>query len=79
MLTEKDKTYIRRRNSKNGYGISKKQMDYYGRMHHRSRVNGDARGMEYVEYLLTDINFHHECALLSSCDYEQFFKEVLTW
>jgi hypothetical protein len=83
MLSKKDKAYIHRRNSKNGYGITKKQMLYYGMMHHRSYVNskvdGNTRGMEYVEYLLTDINFHHECGLLSSGNYEEFFKEVSAW
>lgn len=79
MLSDKDKAYIYRRNSKNGYGISKKQLLYYGRMHKKAKEMNNLRGMEYVEYLLTDINFHHECGLLSSGNYEEFFKEVQLW
>ena len=78
-LTDKDKQAIHRRNSKNGYGISKKQLASYGGIHRKARLSGDARKMEYVEYLLTDINFHYECGLLSSGNYEQFFNSLKNW
>ena len=58
LLTDKDKQTIHRRNSKNGYGISKKQLAAYGGIHRKARSENDLRKMEYVEYLLTDINFH---------------------
>lgn len=78
-LTEKDKQAIHRRNSKNGYGISKKQLAAYGGIHRKSRAENDARKMEYVEYLLTDINFHSECGMLSHGDYDEFFESLKNW
>ena len=78
MLTEKDKQAIHRKNSKNGYGISKKQLAAYGGIHRKARAYNDVRKMEYVEYLLTDINFHSECSMLSRGNYDEFF-ESLKW
>jgi hypothetical protein len=79
LLTEKDKQAIYRRNRKNGYGISKKQLAAYGGIHRKARAENDARKMEYVEYLLTDINFHSECSMLSRGDYDEFFKSLKNW
>ena len=79
LLTEKDKQAIYRRNRINGYGISKKQLAAYGGIHRKARAYNDIRKMEYVEYLLTDINFHYECGLLSSGNYEQFFNLLKNW
>ena len=75
LLTEKDFRRIHARNTKHSYGISQKGLLYYGRMH----KNGTDRDKQYVEYLLTDINFHSECALLSQGRYDEFFKEVRRW
>ena len=78
-LTDMDKRAIHRRNSKNGYGISKKQLSAYGGIHRKARLENDQRKMEYVEYLLTDINFHSECGMLSSGDYDEFFETLKKW
>ena len=78
-LTEKDKQTIHRRNSKNGYGISKKQLSAYGGIHRKARAENDLRKMEYVEYLLTDINFHSECSMLSRGEYDAFFASLKNW
>ena len=78
-LTDKDKQAIYRRNSKNGYGISKKQLAAYGGIHRKARAENDLRKMEYVEYLLTDINFHSKCSMLSSGNYDEFFKSLKNW
>ena len=78
-LTDKDKQAIYRRNSKNGYGISKKQLAAYGGIHRKARAENDLRKMEYVEYLLTDINFHSECSMLSRGDYHEFFESLKNW
>ena len=75
-LTERDKQTIHRRNSKNGYGISKKQLAAYGGIHRKARAENDMRKMEYVEYLLTDINFHSECSMLSRGEYNEFFASL---
>lgn len=78
-LTEQDKHIIRKRNAKYGYGISKKQLAAYGGIHRKARAENDQRKMEYVEYLLTDINFHSECSMLSYGDYHEFFKSLKNW
>lgn len=78
-LTEKDKQAIYRRNSKNNYGISKKQLAAYGWIHRKARAENDLRKMEYVEYLLTDINFHSECGMLNRGDYDKFFESLKNW
>ena len=78
-LKEKDKQTIHRINSKNGYGISKKQLAAYGEIHRQARAKNDTRKMEYVEYLLTDINFHSACSMLSHGDYDEFFKSLKNW
>lgn len=79
LLTEKDKQAIYRRNRKNGYGISKKQLAAYGGIHRKARAENDLRKMEYVEYLLTDINFHSECSMLSRGEYQEFFEALKNW
>lgn len=78
-LTEKDMNKIYARNKKNHYGISVNQLRYYGGKYRKAKEKGDFRTTEYIEYLLTDINFHHECSLLSSGKYEQFFEELKNW
>ena len=78
-LTEKDKQAIYRINSKNGYGISRKQLAAYGGMHRKARAENDPRKMEYIEYLLTDINFHSECSMLSRGNYDEFFESLKNW
>ena len=75
-LTEKDKQTIHRINAKNRYSIYKKQLAAYGWIHRQARTKNDTRKMEYVEYLLTDINFHSECSMLSHGDYDEFFKSL---
>ena len=79
LLTEKDKQAIYRRNRKNGYGISKKQLAAYGGIHRKARAENDIRKMEYVEYLLTDINFHSECSMLIRGNYDEFFASLKNW
>ena len=78
-LTEKDKQKAWSRNRKNHYGISITQLRYYGGKYRKAKEKGDFRTTEYIEYLLTDINFHHECALLHNDEYQQFFKELKNW
>ena len=78
-LTEQDKHAIHRKISKHGYGISKKQLAAYGGIHRKARILNDTRKMEYVEYLLTDINFHSECSMLSHGDYDEFFQSLKNW
>lgn len=75
LLTEKDFQRIHARNKKHCYGICQRGLLYYGRMH----KDGTDRDKQYVEYLLTDINFHSECALLSKGRYDEFFEEVRRW
>ena len=49
---------------KDSYGITLEQMKQFFIEHQRARETGDKKAMERIEYHLTYINFHYECALL---------------
>ena len=73
ILTDKDMVRAYRENSKNGYGFTRKQLmrlvyDHEHGTEHRKR---------YIEYRLTDANFHHECALLMTGEYSKLRKEIM--
>ena len=76
VLSEQDMDRASRRNKKNGYALTNRQLLAYGRLHRKARMDDNWRMMAYIEYLLTDINFHHECSLLSRGEYDQFFGEI---
>ena len=59
-------------NRKNGYGISYAELKRLGTLHEKARKAGNIRTMEKIEYRLTDINFHSECAMLNAGDYDAF-------
>jgi len=60
-----------RLNASNGWGLSNEELEKLIRQHQEAR-----RIMETIEYRLTDINFHHECSLLSSGKYAEALREV---
>lgn len=76
VLSDAECDRIKRLNAKNGYGLNKSTLERLIREHKKARTNNDIHGMALVEYRLTDINFHHECGLLSSGQYEQALKEL---
>ena len=74
-MTWKDARTIRARNAKNGYGITYAEMKRLAKAHEKARKSGDVRTMEKIEYRLTDINFHHECARMHHAEYIELAKE----
>ena len=52
------------------YGITLEQMKQYFIKHQHAREIGDKKMMEKIEYHLTYINFHYECGLLVTGQYD---------
>lgn len=63
----------------NGYGITLEQMKQYFIEHRRARKTGDKKTMEKIEYHLTYINFHYECGLLISGQYDKLPEVIRNW
>ena len=57
-------------NKRNGWGISYPVLRQLISLHKHARSTGNIRVMEIIEYRLTDINFHSECAAIRAGDYE---------
>lgn len=74
-LKDKDRDRMKRLNSKNGYGFTAKQM--------ARLIDEHEKGEDYlkalIEYRLTDINFHAECALLASGRYAEARALLKEW
>lgn len=75
-MTFDDARHMNALNAKNGYGISSSQLKRLLIAHRKARLSDDFRTMEKIEYRLTDINFHHESALLFRGEYETLKKEL---
>ena len=63
-------------NRKNGWGLSMKQLVMAVSAHKHARETGDIRRMEMIEYRLTDINFHTECAMLNAGEYDELREKI---
>ena len=61
------------------YGITLEQMKQYFKKHQHAREIGDKKTMEKIEYHLTDINFHYECGLLISGQYDKLPEVIKNW
>lgn len=72
ILTDKDMERAYRENRKNGWGFS---LDQLMRLIY-THEHGDAHRKAYIEYRLTDANFHYECGLLAQGEYEKCRKSV---
>lgn len=59
-------------NQKSGYGLTKAQQKMWTLRH----KNGTPEQKLWIENMLTDINFHHECSLLAWGKYDQLLKEI---
>lgn len=74
-LKEKDTDRMKRLNRNNGYGLTAKQM--------ARLIDEHEKGEDYlktlIEYRLTDINFHTECALLASGRYAEARALLKEW
>ena len=54
-------------------------MKQYFIEHRHARETGDKKAMEKIEYHLTYINFHYECALLVSGQYDKLPEVIQNW
>lgn len=67
-----EKTDYHEYNKKNGYGLSYAQLKMWVIRHQ----NGTAEQRQWIEKMLCDINFHHECSLLAWGKYDELLKEI---
>lgn len=67
-----EKTDFHEYNKKNGYGLSDSQLKTWVERHR----NGTLEQKRWIEKMLSDINFHHECSLLVWGEYEDLLKEI---
>ena len=79
MLTEQEKVRIQAIIRKRQYGITLSQMKQFFKKHQHAREIGDKTTMEKIEYYLTDINFHYECGLLISGQYDKLSEVIKNW
>ena len=54
-------------------------MKQYFIEHQRARKTGDKKTMEKIDYHLTYINFHYECGLLISGQYDKLSEVIQNW
>ena len=64
---------------KDSYGITLEQMKQYFIKHQHAREIGDKKMMEKIEYYLTYINFHYECGLLVTGQYDKLPEVIKNW
>ena len=79
MLTEQEKVRIQAIIRKRQYGITLSQMKQFFKKHQHAREIGDKKTMEKIEYYRTDINFHYECGLLISGQYDKLPEVIKNW
>ena len=79
MLTAQEEARIMEKIRKDSYGITLEQMKQYFIEHWRARKTGDKKTMEKIEYHLTYINFHYECGLLISGQYDKLSEVIQNW
>lgn len=75
-LNEKDIKLVKKLNTINNYCLTDDQLSVLIADHHRARIAGDAYEMCLIEYRLTDINFHSECAMLAKGEYDELGGNV---
>ncbi len=79
MLTAQEKVRIQAIIRKRQYSITRSQMKQFFKKHQHAREIGDKKTMEKIEYHLTDINFHYECGLLVSGQYDKLPEVIKNW
>ena len=70
---------IFRKTKKKSNGITLEQMKQYFIKHQHAREIGDKKMMEKIEYHLTYINFHYECGLLATGQYDKLPEVIQNW
>lgn len=79
MLTAQEKARILAKIRKDSYGITLEQMKQHFIKHQHAREIGDKKMMEKIEYHLTYINFHYECGLLVTGQYDKLPEVIKNW
>ena len=79
MLTGQETARIRAKIRKEQYCITLDQMKRYFKQHQHAREIDDKKTMEKIEYHLTCINFHYECELLISGQYDKLPEVIRNW
>ena len=79
MLTAQEEARILAKIRKDRYGITLEQMKQYFIEHQHAREIGDKKMMEKIEYHLTYINFHYECGLLATGQYDKLPEVIKNW
>lgn len=75
-LSEEEKDKQKNLNSKNDYGLSTVQLISLINKHKKARKQENFDVMASIEYRLTDINFHSECADICLGNYEKLLEQL---
>lgn len=75
-MTYRDAQAMDSLNRKNGYGLSYDQIVRLISAHEYARKHGDVRRLEMIEYRLTDINYHTECAMMHEGKYKELRDKI---
>ena len=70
-MTVKDAERMANLNRKNRYTLSREELNMLIKQHKKARSQNDRRKMSMIEYRLSGINFHSECALLAKGKYDE--------
>lgn len=62
-------------NAKNHYGLNLKQLKYWAKRHKQAKEKNDIKTVQWIENMLTDINFHYERGLFAQGEYEKAIKD----
>lgn len=79
ILSHSERNAQNRLNVKNHYGMSKSLLISLIRKHKKARKEFDIKTLAKIEYRLTDINFHSECAMLHNGNYDEAMQLVSQW
>ena len=61
-------------NAKNKYGLNLSQLKYWAKRHKQAKEKNAIKTVQWIEDMLTDINFHYECSLFAKGEYETAIK-----
>lgn len=75
-LTEADKDKMRKVNQKNGYCLTYTELFTLCEKHEKAFSQKDYYTCSLIEYRLTDINFHSECGMLYTGQYDKLKQEI---
>ena len=60
---------------KNGYSLTRRQLMYWANKHSAARGRNDYETMDWIEDMLTEINYHRECTLFKKGWYDDAIGE----